>query len=143
MITLLGALMWACLTARIAATFTTLNPIGIAYRNTLDDCNDLARMHNLPSSMRRHMREFLQASSHLMRTKHHSHLLSILTPTLRSEVAWRCHRRWICSVWFLQKAEHRATHGALPHRAPSTRCTADLVHRVWHRRSMTSCCSSR
>ena len=27
----------------------------------------------------------------------------------------------------------RAAHGALPHRAPSTRCTADLVHRVWHR----------
>ena len=27
-----------------------------------------------------------------------------------------------------------ATHGALPHRAPSPRCTADPVHRVWHRR---------
>ena len=26
-----------------------------------------------------------------------------------------------------------AAHGALPHRAPSTRCTADPVHRVWHR----------
>ena len=25
----------------------------------------------------------------------------------------------------------RAAHGALPHRAPSTRCTADRVHRVW------------
>ena len=32
-----------------------------------------------------------------------------------------------------QKADARATHGALPHRAPSTRCTADLVHHVWHR----------
>ena len=27
----------------------------------------------------------------------------------------------------------RFTHGALPHRAPSPRCTADLVHHVWHR----------
>ena len=27
----------------------------------------------------------------------------------------------------------RATHGALPHRAPSTRCTADSAHHVWRR----------
>ena len=26
------------------------------------------------------------------------------------------------------------THGALPHRAPSSRCAADLAHHVWHRR---------
>ena len=26
-----------------------------------------------------------------------------------------------------------ATHGALPHRAPCTRCTADLAHHVWYR----------
>ena len=25
------------------------------------------------------------------------------------------------------------THGALPHRAPSPRCTAESVHHVWHR----------
>ena len=28
---------------------------------------------------------------------------------------------------------HRTTHGALPHRAPSTRCTAESMHHVWHR----------
>ena len=33
----------------------------------------------------------------------------------------------------------RVTHGALPHRAPSTRCTADLVHHVWHRYNCTAC----
>ena len=27
----------------------------------------------------------------------------------------------------------RTAHGALPHRAPPPRCTADLVHHVWHR----------
>ena len=32
------------------------------------------------------------------------------------------------------EALHRATPSALPHRAPSARCTADLVHHVWHRR---------
>ena len=32
------------------------------------------------------------------------------------------------------QAMSRVTHGALPHRAPSTRCTADAVHHVWHRR---------
>ena len=35
--------------------------------------------------------------------------------------------RWWPSVFY------RAAHGALPHRAPSPRCTADRVHRVWHR----------
>ena len=29
--------------------------------------------------------------------------------------------------------EDRAAHSALPHRAPSTRCTADLAHGVWYR----------
>ena len=29
----------------------------------------------------------------------------------------------------------RATHGALPHRAPSTRCTAESMHHVWYRKS--------
>ena len=33
----------------------------------------------------------------------------------------------------------RAAYGALPHRAPSSRCTADLAHRVRHR---TACSSS-
>ena len=32
----------------------------------------------------------------------------------------------------------RATQCARPHRAPSTRCTADPVHRVWHRCPATS-----
>ena len=27
-----------------------------------------------------------------------------------------------------------AAHGALPRRAPSTRCTAESMHHVWHRR---------
>ena len=33
----------------------------------------------------------------------------------------------------LELALARATHGALPHRAPSTRCTAECMHHVWHR----------
>ena len=37
-----------------------------------------------------------------------------------------------------EEAASRAAHGALPHRAPfTTRCTADLVHHVWHRRPPT------
>ena len=32
----------------------------------------------------------------------------------------------------------RTTHGAFPHRAPSTRCTAESVHRVWHRSTIPS-----
>ena len=35
----------------------------------------------------------------------------------------------------LAAAGLKAAHGALPHRAPLTRCAADLVHRVWHRRA--------
>ena len=34
---------------------------------------------------------------------------------------------------FDDKVVARATHGALPHRAPSPRCTAESVHHVWHR----------
>ena len=41
--------------------------------------------------------------------------------------------RWKRAVRLSNRWEARATHGALPHRAPSTRCAADLVHRVWHR----------
>ena len=36
------------------------------------------------------------------------------------------------------EAHDRATHGAPPHRAPSTRCTADPMHHVWHR-CLTRC----
>ena len=39
---------------------------------------------------------------------------------------------WPCAV------NTRATHGALPHRAPSSRRTAELVHHVWHRRTPTA-----
>ena len=33
----------------------------------------------------------------------------------------------------VDEVEGRATHGALPHRAPPTRRTADLAHPAWHR----------
>ena len=36
------------------------------------------------------------------------------------------------------RVRHRAARGALPHRAPSTRRTADLVGRVWHRYGISS-----
>ena len=39
----------------------------------------------------------------------------------------------IADIALLPGVSGRAAHGALPHRAPSTRCTADRVHRVWHR----------
>ena len=35
------------------------------------------------------------------------------------------------------------THGALPRRAPSPRCTADLVHHVWHRSKPRRVASTR
>ena len=41
------------------------------------------------------------------------------------------------------EARDRATHGALPHRAPSPRCPADLVHLVWHRRGNATTGSAR
>ena len=33
----------------------------------------------------------------------------------------------------IEEEANRATHGALPHRAPCTRCTADPTHHEWHR----------
>ena len=36
----------------------------------------------------------------------------------------------------------RATHGALPHRAPPPRCTAESMHRVWHRSATPGRCPS-
>ena len=55
----------------------------------------------------------------------------------RVALARACYAR--CSVYLLDDifaavdsgVGARAAHGALPHRAPSTRCTADRVHRVW------------
>ena len=41
-------------------------------------------------------------------------------------------KKLMLATWHVE-ALTRATHGALPHRAPSTRCTAESVHRVWHR----------
>ena len=38
----------------------------------------------------------------------------------------------------LEMCAGRAAHGALPHRAPPTRCTADLVHHVWYRHLPTT-----
>jgi len=83
----------------------TLNPVTKAYRVDLDHINDMAAMHNLPPQMRRQMREYLAASVHLASHAAHSRVTQKFTPTLRNEVSWRCHRRWITSIWFLRDAE--------------------------------------
>jgi hypothetical protein len=51
------------------------------------------------------MREYLAASVHLASHAAHSRVTQKFTPTLRNEVSWRCHRRWITSIWFLRDAE--------------------------------------
>ena len=40
---------------------------------------------------------------------------------------WAASPTWLASPW----SPPDPAHGALPRRAPPTRCTADLVHRVW------------
>ena len=54
--------------------------------------------------------------------------------------SWSVLARALCGMW---NVFARATHSALPHRAPFTRCAADLTHRVWHRSSPSTCRTSR
>jgi len=88
----------------------------------------MARMHNLSPQMRRQMREYLAASSHLAAQAAHSFVTQKFTPTLRGEVSWSCHRRWITSIWFLRDAERACLVGLATVLVPAVYSSGEMTH---------------
>jgi len=85
-------------------------------------------MHNLSPQMRRQMREYLAASSHLAAQAAHSFVTQKFTPTLRGEVSWSCHRRWITSIWFLRDAERACLVGLATVLVPAVYSSGEMTH---------------
>ena len=79
-----------------------------------------------------HYRQFHTATSQAA--------LSSPTPDAFDEVRAWLTEEGAASIEIQKRQDHlkvvgRDTHGALSHRAPSSRCTADPMHHVWHRSS--------
>lgn len=83
-----------------------MSPHAAEFNRTMDDLNRFVKIYNLPSDVRRRLREYFHATRHLRLAATHNKLLADMSPSLQSECMWLVHKPWLMRVHFLQQAPH-------------------------------------
>lgn len=103
---LIGATLWGHVIGTFCGVVATMNPHSAEFNRRMDDLNRYLSMHNLPSELRRRLREYLHQTRHLQVAAASKELLSLLSPALQGEVTWAVNKRWLQRVKFFKDAEH-------------------------------------
>lgn len=142
--TLLSALLWATLIARLAGTFAAASPHHQAERNALADVNEMAANHRLPHMLRVQLRNHLHLAAHIERTKAQQGAIARLSPALQQEVCSFLYDEHMRKVWFLSDVEHAlrlrlASRPLLPSSSRATSSSAAATRATFCTRC--SCCA--
>jgi len=98
-------MMWGNVIATFCGIITSWDPVGSEFKTNLDDVNRFMELYDLPSMMKRRVREYFQQTRHLLVTHRNQQLMSLMSPMLQGEVALRCNEQWLEKVPFLQLCE--------------------------------------
>ena len=70
----------------------------------MTELNHMMSRERLPTETRIRLREYFHQTHHIRQAKKRSELLELMSPTLRSEVAWLVNKEWLSRVWFVKGA---------------------------------------
>lgn len=75
------------------------------YRQTMDDLNRFCRDENLPTGLRRRLREYFMQRRRMTKARASRSVLAKMSPSLQAEVTLRVQAHWLRHIWFLRGAE--------------------------------------
>lgn len=105
---LLGALIWTQVLAAFCDIATNSDPAQVEFRRTLDDLNRFCASENLPTHLRRELRQYFHQSKHVAATQSAANVIYKLSASLQAEVVLRVHSSWLRQIWFMRGAEQGA-----------------------------------
>ena len=101
---LLGAMAWGQVLATFVSIISTLNPELAEFRNRMDELNSFMRRQHLKNELQQRLREYFHQTHHLRIAAKQRELITLMSDSLQSEVAWSCNRQWLQRVSFLREA---------------------------------------
>ena len=99
-----GSMLWALILGTIVSSLSNLNPDATAFRSTMSELNRMMSRDNLPQPMRVRLRQYFHQTAHIRASNKRASLLELMSPTLRSAVAWEVNKQWLSRLWFLKGA---------------------------------------
>lgn len=104
-VAVVGALVWGFVIGNFISVIHNVNPDTQWFRSTFDSLNHFMAVAQLPTDMRRRLREYFHQAAHVSRGQQRNALLQLMSPSLQGEVAMHVNRRWLSKVRFLVGAE--------------------------------------
>ena len=112
-ITLVTAMMWTLVTAKIVDVVTNTDPDEHEFKQNLDDLNQFMEHHDITDAstlgtpgLRVRLREYVHQTQHLRRMQARSRVQGLLSPQLQAEVAITVNAHWHERVPFFRDAAH-------------------------------------
>lgn len=99
-----GSMGWGLVLGIIVSNLSNLDPEGDAFTNTMSELNRMMVREGLPDALRIRLRTYFHQTQHIRATAKRTELLKLMSPTLRSVVAWEVNKEWLSHVWFLADA---------------------------------------
>jgi len=99
------ALVWAYVIGGICGVVSTMQPHEVAYKQTMDDLNDLMENCTMPQDMRKDLRTYFYQAKALSRQRVERAVLDKMSPSLQGEVALFLHEKYIEKVPYLRSLE--------------------------------------
>ena len=102
---IMGAISWSLVVAIIVANLSGLDPEADEFTTTMGELNKMMMRQGLPTEQRVRLREYYSQSRHVRVVNKQTELLSLMSPTLKSEVAFKISKEWLAKVWYLEGLE--------------------------------------
>jgi len=96
-----GALMWGQLIGTFCGVISTMEPDVTEFRATMDKLNRFMKRQDIPTQMRRRLREYFHHTKHVQQAVAQRSILSAMSPALQAETAWLVNEKWMRKVTFL------------------------------------------
>jgi hypothetical protein len=98
---LIGSALWAYIIGSACGIISTLSPVGVEYRQTMDQLNSFVDEQGIPLELASRLRAFFRNSRHLILTRQYDSLLRRMSTSLWGETSYILAKRSFAQVPYL------------------------------------------
>jgi hypothetical protein len=126
---LLSGCIWTYVLGTAAGIAATLDPNGVLFKTTMDQLNLFMRERNLPTELKRTLRDFFTMGRDVHQVSDDGDLLAMMSPLLQGMVALEANKRWIQAIWYFDSfGESREGREVISFIAKSLQLQAFVTH---------------
>jgi hypothetical protein len=100
--------IWAYTIGAVCGIVATLSPHDAAFKQAMDDLNNMMHDQNMPHDLREKLRVYYFSARDVNRKRTERHLVDGLSPMLQGEVALFGNKKYLQGVWYLADLDHEA-----------------------------------